>query len=301
MSKCVFGCNEVEYLGHLISGEGVRTDPKKIEAMQNWPTPISIKALRGFLGLIGYYRKFIRNYGVIAAPLTALLKKDSFHWFAFKALKQAVSNPQVLALPNFSVPFVIECDASGYGLGAILMQESRPLAYHSEALKGRCLHLSTYEKELLALVKVVKKWRPYLVGNPFFIRTDQHSLKYILEQRISTPTQQKWITKLLGYSFVVEYKKGRENKVADALSRVQSSVDNSSLAASLYSISFPCPLWLDSLKDSYKSDEGYQDLLSKLVDSNHPPLAGYSLQNGLILYKYKIYLSPTSSLIPLLL
>ena len=100
---------------------------------------------------------------------------------------------------------------------------------------------------------------------------------------------------------MVEYKKGRENKVADALSRVQSSVDNSSLAASLYSISFPCPLWLDSLKDSYKSDEGYQDLLSKLVDSNHPPPAGYSLQNGLILYKNKIYLNPTSSLIPLLL
>ena len=118
--------------------------------------------MRGFLGLTGYYQKFIRNYGVIAAPLTALLKKDSFHWssdadLAFKALKQAISNPPILALPNFSMPFVIECDASGYGLGAILMQESRPLAYHSEALKGWCLHLSTYEKELLALVKAVKK------------------------------------------------------------------------------------------------------------------------------------------------
>ena len=100
---------------------------------------------------------------------------------------------------------------------------------------------------------------------------------------------------------MVEYKKGRENKVADALSRVQSSVDNPSPDASLYFISFPCPLWLDSLKDSYKSDGGYQDLLFKLVDSNHPPPAGYSLQNGLILYKNKIYLSPTSSLIPLLL
>ena len=140
-----------------------------------------------------------------------------------------------------------------------------------------------------------------MVGSLFFIRTDQHNLKYILEQRIDTPTQQKWITKLLGYSFVVKYKKGRENKVPDALSRVQSSVDNSSPAASLYSISFPCPLWLDSLKDSCKSDGGYQDLLSKLVDSNHPSQAGYSLQNGLILYKNKIYLSPTSSLIPLLL
>ena len=141
--------------------------------MQNWPTPTSVKALRGFLGLTGYYRKFIKNYGVIAAPLIALLKKDSIHWssdaeLAFNALKQAVSNPLVLALPDFLKPFVIECDAFGYGLGVVLMQDNRPLAYYNEALKGRCLHLSTYEKELLALVKAVKKWRPYLVGNPFF-------------------------------------------------------------------------------------------------------------------------------------
>ena len=87
------------------------------------------------------------------------------------------------------------------------MQDNRSLAFYNEALKGRCLHLSTYEKEVLALVKAVKKWRPYLVGNPFIVETDQQSLKFILEQRISTPTQQKWITKLLGYLVVVEYKK----------------------------------------------------------------------------------------------
>jgi len=296
----------VEYLGHLISGEGVRTDPRKTEAMQNWPTPTFVKALGGLLGLIGYYRKFIKNYGVIAAPLTALLKKDSFHWssnveLAFNALKQSVSNPPVLALPDFLKPFVIECDASAYGLGAVLMQDNRPFAYHSEALKGRCLHLSTYEKELLALVKVVKKWRPYLVGNPFFIRTDQYSLKYILEQRIGTPTQQKWITKLLGYSFMVEYKKERENRAADALSRVQPSADSLAQDASLYLISFPCPMWLDLSKASYNSDVVYQDLLSKLADPKNLPPAGYSLQNGLILYKNKIYISPTSFLIPLIL
>lgn len=176
-SKCVFGCGEVEYLGYIISSDGVRTDPRKIEAMQQWPIPRSVKALRGFLGLKGYYRKFIQNYGVIAAPLTALLKKNAFLWspqaeLAFEALKRAVSSPPVLALPNFSKTFVVDCDASNYGIGAVSMQDHRPLAFHSQALKGRSLHLSTYEKEFLALVSAVKRWRPYLVGKPFIIKTD---------------------------------------------------------------------------------------------------------------------------------
>ena len=99
------------------------------------------------------------------------------------------------------------------------MQDHRPIAFHSQVLKGKALRLSTYEKELLALVTAVHRWRPYLLGRPFIIKTDQQSLKYILEQRIATPAQQKWLAKLLGYLFVVEYKKGCDNKVADALSR----------------------------------------------------------------------------------
>lgn len=187
-SKCVFRCQEVKYLGVLIFGHGVRTDPKKAKAMQQWPIPTSIKALRGFLELTGYYRNFIKDFGLIAALLTAFLKKDSFHWShraekAFDALKQAISSPPVLALPNFSKPFVVKCDASRFGLGAILMQENKPLAFHNEALNGMCLHLSTYEKE------PVKTWRSYLVGRPFLIRTDQYSLEFLPEQRMGTPAQ----------------------------------------------------------------------------------------------------------------
>ena len=186
MSKCVFGCNEVEYLGHIISGEGVRADPKKTSTMVQWPIPINVKALRGFLGLTGYYRKFIKGYGTIAQPLTDLLKKDSFQWsdkafVAFNQLKKAVTQPPVLALPNFSKPFTIKCDASGCGLGAMLMQGQRPIAFHSQALKGKNLHLSTYETELVALVFAIHKWRSYLLGRPFIVKIDHQSLKFLLE------------------------------------------------------------------------------------------------------------------------
>ena len=139
--------------------------------MQQWPIPESVKALRGFLGLTGYYRKFIQSCGAIAQPLTNLLKKYGFHWFdtafiAFNKLKAAVAQPPVLALFDFSKPFIIECDALGFGLGAVLMQDRKPIAYHSQALKGKHLHLSTYETELLALAIAVKKCRPYLLGKP---------------------------------------------------------------------------------------------------------------------------------------
>jgi hypothetical protein len=195
MSKCVFTAKEVEYLGHIY-GEGVKIAAKKIVAMKEWPTPKSLKALKGFLGLTSYYRKFIKGYGQISFPLTALFKNDAFLWSdkaekAFEDLKAIVSQPLVLDLPDFSQTFVVECDASGFGIGAILMQGGMPLAYYSQALKGKNLFLLTYEKELLALVLAVKKWRPYLFATTFTIKIDQQSLKYILEQIVGTPMQHK--------------------------------------------------------------------------------------------------------------
>lgn len=125
-SKCSFGAAEVEYLGHFIFADGVKVDLNEIADMKNWPTPRTIKGLYGFLGLIGYYRKFIRDYGKIATPLTTLLKKDSFTWLdavdrAFKSLKIKMCNTPVLAMPDFTKPFVIESDASGAGIGVVLM------------------------------------------------------------------------------------------------------------------------------------------------------------------------------------
>jgi hypothetical protein len=209
-------------MGHLVGKDGVRLDPKNIEAMQDWPHPNTLKSLHGFLGLIGYYHKFVKNYGKIVAPLTALLKKNSFTWTpvaaqTFQTLKMAMCTTPILALPDFTNTFVLECDASGKGIGVVLMQEGRPLAFTNKQLSGRNLGKSIYEKEMLSIMHVVDLWCPYLLGQHFKINTDHQSLKYFLEQRISSPEQQKWVTKLFGYDYEIIYKKRKGNVPADAL------------------------------------------------------------------------------------
>jgi hypothetical protein len=290
-SKCKFGCLEVDYLGHLILAEGVRAEPQKLKAMLDWPQPKSLKALRGFLGFTGYYRKFVQNYGSIAAPLTQLLKKNSFSWgeeaaVAFEHLKKAVTTPLVLALPDFSKPFVIECDACGKGIGVVLMQNHHPIAYFSQAFKGRFLLLSTYENELIALVAAVKKWRPYLLGHPFKIRTDHQILKFLLDQKIGTPMQQRWVSKLLGYDFLVEYKWGQENKAADALSRRDEE------EISLAVISYPTFDWLQKVKSSYLTDPEMNELLQKF-QTGVLPSSKFSIRDDILLYKHRLYVGLT--------
>ena len=184
--KCEFGKDELEYLGHIISGAGVKVDQTKVQAMIDWPKPTTITELRGFLGVTGYYRKFIQNYGLIARPLTNLLKKGKFEWSpladdAVDKLKTAMTTTPTLALPDFTKPLIIQTDASGDGIGEILTQEGRPIAYMSRSLGIAKQNWSTYAREMLAIVIAIRTWRPYLLGRRFTIQTDQCSLRFLLE------------------------------------------------------------------------------------------------------------------------
>jgi len=165
--KCSFGEQRIHYLGHVIADGVVAMDTDKVSAVQAWPRPRSVKALRGFLGLTGYYRRFINNYGIIAAPLTALLKREAFLWSsaateAFDALKQALTTAPVLQLPDFDKPFIVDCDASGTGFGAVLHQGDGPIAFFSRSVAPQHAKLAAYERELIGLVQAVHHWRPYL-------------------------------------------------------------------------------------------------------------------------------------------
>ncbi|KAJ4798340.1 polyprotein [Rhynchospora pubera] len=299
LSKCVFSTTQIEYLGFIISAAGVSTDPKKIEAMKSWPIPKNVKGLRGFLGLTGYYRKFIKHYGIISKPLSDLLKKDSFCWnqealTAFNNLKQAMTQAPVLALLDFSLPFTIETDACNVGIGAVLMQNKQPIAYLSKKLGVRSQALSTYEKEFLSLLTAVSKWRHYISPRPFIIKTDQISLKHLLEQKLHTAMQHKGLTKLLGLDYTMEYKKGSDNKVADALSRREGHIgDNVIDIAGLAAISELLPSWIQEIQLSYEGDDWIASLKTKAADQQQSPNPDINYHQGLLRFNHRICVGGT--------
>ncbi|WVZ89946.1 hypothetical protein U9M48_036291, partial [Paspalum notatum var. saurae] len=224
-SKCAFWLKEVGFLGHVLSEKGVAVDPSKVEAVLNWKQPESVTGIRSFLGLAGYYRRFIKDFSKIAKPMTSLTKKNvKFIWSpkceeGFQELKKFLTTAPVLAQPDVTKPFDVYCDASGQGLGCVLMQEGRVIAYASRQLRKHEANYPTHDLELAAVVHALKIWRHYLLGNTCHIYTDHKSLKYIFTQPELNMRQRRWLELIKDYDLEIHYHPGKANVVADALSR----------------------------------------------------------------------------------
>ncbi|KAJ6797354.1 uncharacterized protein M6B38_216750 [Iris pallida] len=225
LSKCEFWLDQIPFLGHIVSGEGISVDPKKVEAVKSWPTPKSVAEIRSFLGLAGYYRRFVENFSRIAEPLTRLTRKEEkFNWTekcqaAFDELKKRLISAPILALPSGSGGYEIYSDASGKGLGCVLMQHGRVIAYASRQLKTHERNYPTHDLELAAVVFALKLWRHYLYGERIKIYTDYKSLKYVFTQKEINMRQRRWLELLKDFDMELTYHPDKANKVADALSR----------------------------------------------------------------------------------
>ncbi|KAK5772151.1 hypothetical protein PVK06_048424 [Gossypium arboreum] len=224
-SKCEFWIREVSFLGHVVSASGIRVDPNKISAILNWKPPRNITEVRSFLGLAGYYRRFVKGFSAIATPMTKLLQKDvKFEWTekcqkSFDQLKTYLTEAPILVQPESGKEFVIYSDASLLGLGCVLMQEGRVVAYASRQLKPHEKNYPTHDLELAAIVFALKIWRHYLFGEKCHVYSDHKSLKYLMTQRDLNLRQRRWLELLKDYELVIDYHPGKANVVADALSR----------------------------------------------------------------------------------
>ncbi|CAM8968817.1 unnamed protein product [Rhodiola kirilowii] len=293
-SKCDLARSSLAYLGHIISGSGVAVDPEKIKAISQWPCPTSVKQLRAFLGLTGYYRKFVANYASLVAPLTQLLRKDAFIWTAlaseaFNALKKAMTSTPVLALPDFTQSFTVQTDASGSAVGAVLSQQGRPIAFFSRILTPQLRTTSVYNQELCAVVQAVLKWRQYLLGNHFTIVIDHQPLKTLLTQTVQTPEQQRWVSKLLGFDFNVIYTPGKDNIPADALSRLPVAAP-----PELCAISTPVLGILRALRILTTTNTATCKLLTD-IQTSPASFPDYTLRDDLILYRNRLLVPDDSA------
>ncbi|GJV32731.1 putative reverse transcriptase domain-containing protein [Tanacetum coccineum] len=228
-SKCEFWIPKVQFLEHVIDSKGIHVDPAKIESIKDWASPKSPTEIRQFLGLAGYYRRFIEGFSKIAKSMTKLTQKNvKFDWgekeeAAFQLIKQKLCSAPILALPKGSENFVVYCDASHKGLGAVLMQNEKVIAYASRQLKIHEKNYTTHDLELRAVVFALKMWRHYLYGTRCTVFTDHKSLQHILDQKELNMRQRRWLELLSDYDCDIRYHPGKANVVADALSRKERS------------------------------------------------------------------------------
>jgi hypothetical protein len=215
---------EASFLGHIITNGGIIVDPSKVQDVLNWNPPRNVPEIRSFLGLEGYYRRFIEGFSKIVKPLTSLLEKGKeFKWdgkcqACFEELKKKLTTAPVLIMPDIHKGFDVSCNASRQGLGCVLMQEGKVVAYASRQLRKHEQNYPTHDLELAAIVHALKIWRHYLIGNKCQIFTYHKSLKYIFTQRDLNLRQRRWLELVKDYDLDIQYHPGKANVVADALS-----------------------------------------------------------------------------------
>ena len=223
LSKCIFHSSSVEFLGFVVSGTGISMAKDKIESITSWPVPAKVRDIQSFLGLVNFYRKFIRSFSSLASPLTELTKKDVvWNWSvdcqaAFEALKKSVVSAPCLTHPQFDLPFVLETDASNFAVGAVLSQPSsldnledlRPVGFFSRKMSSAERNYDVHDKELLAIVCALDHWSHYFLGAPHPLRifTDHRNLVYFRSRQTLSPRLLRWSMFLNQFNFVLSYQK----------------------------------------------------------------------------------------------
>ncbi|KAH9722972.1 Endonuclease [Citrus sinensis] len=278
--KCEFWLDRVMFLGHIVTNDGISADPAKVEVIVNWERPSSVTEVRSFLGLAGYYRRFVKEFSSIAAPLTNLTKKNvKFNWDeaceqSFQELKSHLVTAPILTLPSEGGGFVIYSDASRKGLGCVLMQHGKVIAYASRQLKSHEQNYPTHDLELAAIVFALKIWRHYLYGETYEIFTDHKSLKYLFTQKELNLRQRRWLELVKDFDCSINYHLGKANVVADALSRKSSG-------CMAHLITMQSPLVKDLRRCGIEVAQKNDIELNKIcedVNKGHKP--GFRLDNG---------------------
>ena len=299
LSKCEFWRNEGSFLGHIVSKEGIRVDPKKIEVVIEWKPPRNVTEVRSFLGLAGYCRRFVKGFSMTAAPMTRLLQKNvKYEWNAkcqrsFDKLKAFLTEASVLTQPTCGREYVIFSDASLNGLGCVLMQEGKVVAYASRQLKPHERNYPTHDLELAAIVFALKIWRHYLYGEKCFIYTDHKSLKYLPSQRELNLRQRRWMELIKDYDCVIDYHPGKANVVADALSRKSiqmlqalnahlSLSDDGTIVAELIAR----PSLLNRVLEAQKKDEKISAIINQIGNGKETEFNVN--ENGVLYYKDRV-------------
>ena len=285
LSKCEFLKKEIRFLGHLITAEGLKMDPDKVKAILEWPELTNEADVLSFLGLVNFYHKYLEHLADVATPISDLLKDENpFVWGpeqsdAFKQLKQLVASDPILCHYDVTEPVEVHGDASNRAVGAMLVQKGHPVAFESRKLSAAELNYPTHDKELLAIVHALTKWRTYLHGStiPIKIFTDHESLKCLATQPTLNHRQARWLEKLAEYNFEIAYTPGPENIVPDALSR-RPDHNLASMTESSPIVGLP---FLESIRSKIPDDKDFGPILTRLKN-NDDPHSAYQLENDLL-------------------